>query len=229
MDTAMDQLSLPFRIALLAVLAMAAMWLVVLKPHGGPATASTPAPAAAAAKAPAQAKAPAPAKAKPAGHGPTAPGVAGLSRAVQHARDVAAGKPVSDPTPAGSTTPAAAPAVTAAGAHAAPPVFHPTKVRPAHHAKPVAAHRRRSTLLLFAGAGADDRVAREVVRSLRARGVRTIIAPLSHLDAYQALIGNVDITTSPTLLVIGPTLRTREIVGLPDRAWVQQALRATRR
>lgn len=86
-----------------------------------------------------------------------------------------------------------------------------------------------TTVLLFAGAGADDRVAREVVRSVQRRGVRTIVARLAEVPKYENLVGSVDIVTSPTILVVGPDRTARRIEGLPDLAQVEQALDATRR
>jgi len=204
----MDQLSLPFRIALVAVLAVGAVWMVALRPSSGaPATAPLPTAHHGAATP----------------SGPTAPGVRGLGRAVQHARDVAAGRPVGSASPQvaapARAVPAAKPPTVAKAPSAAPPVApHPRTASP--HARP--------TLLLFAGQGADDAVAREVVRSFRGPHVRTIIAPLSRLALYSRLVGNLQISSSPTILVIAPDLTAQEIVGLPDRAQVQQALAALR-
>lgn len=208
----MDQLSLPFRIALVAVLAACAVWMVALRPSSG-GSADPPLPAAHH-----QAAAPS---------GPTAPGVKGLGRAVQHARDVAAGRPAAAATPAGNahgtSAPEVAPAATPGtaaktpSASPAPVVAHPRSAAP-----------QRPTLLLFAGQGADDAVARQVVRSFGGPHVRTIIASLSQLGLYSRLVGNVQITTSPTILVIAPDLSAQAIVGLPDRAQVAQALAALR-
>lgn len=84
------------------------------------------------------------------------------------------------------------------------------------------------TVLLFAGAGADDAVAREVVRSVRGPGVRVIVAGLEDVGRYQRLLGDIQVAGAPTILVIGPKRTAREIEGLPDELQVRQALAAVR-
>jgi hypothetical protein len=218
----MDQISLPFRIGLAVVLVVAAAWMLVLKPK--PDSGATPsAPAVhqtAGATTPAAASTPA--------SGATAPGTAGLGRAVQKAHGAVAASDASAATSTtaanavGATTTPAAPASTPA---ATPSTGAVKKVAvPQHH---VAKGPRRSTLLLFAAHGADDTVARQVVRSLAGPHVRTIIAPVARIDLYKRLIGSVQVSTSPTIIVIGPTLQAYEITGLPDRVEVQRALAMT--
>jgi hypothetical protein len=189
------QLSRPLLIALVAVAGFAGVWMTVLRPKGG--AAATPAPAAAASTA--------------------VPGGAVIdkARAAVAASDVAAAKAqaaTGTPAPAPATSAPSAPAsTTPAPLTAAPPASHP-----AADARPI--------VLLFAGSGADDAAARAVVRSVRRKGVRTIIAPIGRVADYQRLTGTVAIESAPTILVIGPDHRAQRIVGLPDRAQVEQAL-----
>jgi hypothetical protein len=74
----MAQLSRPYQVALAAIGVLAAVWFIALRGHSGSGGGSSvPAP---------QAAAPAPKAATPAPSSPSAPGVAGLTRAVEKAR-----------------------------------------------------------------------------------------------------------------------------------------------
>src|SRR6476661_4669218 len=195
----MDQISRPVLIALIAVICFAAAWMTVLRPKAAESEGSDP-----------------PAATKPAA--PQAPGVAGLTRAVgkahgavaaSDAASAAAAKAAPDQTAAAAPA-HPAPAVTkrAAARSAAKPAAAPAPAAPKPAAKP--------TVLLFAGAGADDAVARRVVRSVRRPGVRVIIAPLSRVGRYHDLLGKYTVTTAPTILVIGRDRQAHVIEGLPD-------------
>jgi hypothetical protein len=142
---------------------------------------------------------------------PAAAPESGLGRAAEQAR-LAVAK-ANGAAPPGAAPVAAAPAEAASAADEA-------SVAPK---APVAG---RSTVLLFAGSGADDEVAREVVRSVRRPGVRVVIASLSDVASYADLLGDVKIVASPTILVIGADRTALRIEGLPDTAQVEQALRA---
>jgi len=203
MASGMDQISLPFRIALVAMLVFAAAWLTVLRPHAAADTG---------------ADAPLAASSAP----PTAPGAAGLERAVQKARGAAAAEGA-----AGAKAQAADPETPPAPARPAAPA--PAKPAAPARARPAsAAAVQPKTVLLFSGYGADSAAARSVVRSVRGRGVRTIIASLAELDRYRDLVGTVEITSAPTILVIGRDRTAQRIEGLPDVAQVRAALAAAR-
>jgi hypothetical protein len=133
---------------------------------------------------------------------------------------------VAKPAPA-KAKPAKAKPAKAKPAKAKPAKAKPAKAKPAKKNVSVLAP-TRATVLLFAGAGADDGVAREVVRSLRGPRVRTIISPVSRVAAYKSLTGAIQIDTTPTILLITAN-HARRIVGLVDRAEVQQALAAALR
>lgn len=124
---------------------------------------------------------------------------------------------------------ATANAASAAAANATTRAEVPPTARAAPPAaKPQPAPVARTTVLLFAGSGADDAVARGVVRSVRGPGIRVIVAALTDVAKYQELLGAVEIETSPTILVIGKDRQAQRIEGLPDEAQVQQAVRAAR-
>jgi len=143
----MDQISRPLLFLLIAVVGFAGAWMTVLRPsaEGGEETAavnSVAAPVVA------------------------APGVKGLGGAVDKAKGAAAAEAASGevvqevgetaggseqlPSNNGAAAPAPVPASEAPLKAAQPPV------------RPAAA--RKTTVILFAGKGADDRVARDVVR-----------------------------------------------------------------
>ncbi len=82
----------------------------------------------------------------------------------------------------------------------------------------------KAVVLLFAGDGADDKVAREVVRSVHDPRVVTVVTTIGKLGDYAALTGNLEINAAPTILVVGPDRQARMIVGLPDLKQVQSAL-----
>lgn len=133
----MSQISQPVRIALLAVIVIAAAWFMLLRPK--PSSTSSPAPTPTPA---AGAAAPAPTAAAPANTGTLPPGVAGLSRAVQKARDALSASQTqakaaeqANPTVAAATPPATA-AASAASATSRKPAAtaaasHPTGAPPA--------------------------------------------------------------------------------------------------
>jgi hypothetical protein len=203
----MEQVSRPVLIALIAVVGFAGAWMLVLRPKAqseSDSSAATPTAVAA------------------------APGTAGLGRAV----DKANGAVAASRSSAARAEAAANAAGTADGPAAGPPApaAAAPKVTPkvAAAPKPAPSPAAAITVLLFAGKGADDQVARQVVRSIRRPGVKTIVAPLSRVSHYAKMIGSVDIPGSPTILVIGADHRAQRIVGLPDEAQVTQALAAAR-
>lgn len=86
----------------------------------------------------------------------------------------------------------------------------------------------RTTVLLFAGRGADDGVARQVVRSVRREGLRVIVASPAGVARHQRLLGGVEVLSTPTIVVVGPTGTARRIEGLPDAALLEQAIAEAR-
>jgi hypothetical protein len=252
-----DQLALPYRIALLAVLAACALWFVALRPKAE-ATDSTPLPTPSAA---------------------TAPGTKGLGTAVDKAKGAVATSDAaakaseqaanaastgSTLSPRPSTTAAAKPAATKAqpatppatkpaAAKAAAPTAKPVKpakpaAAPAVKAKarakaPAAGTTDRSAPLLAALAkgrvavvlfldarAADDKAVRAAVHQAtkgRAK-VTTRIAPISDVGDYAAITQGVAVAQAPTVLIIGPDKKAQVLTGYVDAASITQAISQAR-
>jgi len=206
----MAQIALPFRIALVAVLVLGALWATVLRPKGDD-TAAVPAPAS------------------------TAPGVDGLTNAVDKAKgaaatsdaanarlDAATGGPHAAATSSGR---AAAPAAGRAAAKA-----KGSSVEGVDAGDPSAPLVRalvegKVVVLLFAGDRAvDDRAARRAVRAVGRRDgdVLVKLAPPRSVGRYEAITRGVKVGQFPTVLVIGPDKVARPITGFTTAGAVDQ-------
>lgn len=248
----MAQLALPYRIALIAVLAACALWFVALRPKAE-ATDSTPLPAPSAA---------------------TAPGTKGLATAVDKAKGAvatsdAAAKASEQAANAASTgsTLSPRPSTTAAPAKPAATKAQPatpattkpsaTKATPAKPAAAPAAKAKakpraqapsagptdRSAPLLAALAkghvavvlfldarAADDKAVRAAVHQAtkgRAK-VTTRIAPISDVGDYAAITQGVAVAQAPTVLIIGPDKKAQVLTGYVDAASITQAISQAR-
>jgi hypothetical protein len=246
-----DQVSRPLIALLLATVGLAGTWMAVLRPHHASSNADAPlvAPSHTAPKHTAPGAAGL-GRAIDHAKGATSAANASVNRtqsAAAHADTAPAAKPA---VPAKPATPAK-PAVTHAAPvkHAAAPVTHTAPVKhatapktsaPVTHvapAKPVtpaepgsarvnqALAAGKSVVLLFAGDGADDTVARQVVRSMHVKNVVTIVTSITQLTRYDSVLTNVDVSAAPTIVVIGPKRQATSIVGLPDIKQIQSALR----
>lgn len=244
----MESLSLPYRIALAAMLVFGVLYLTVLK--GG----SDDADVAPLPTTPAQV---APTATTSAATGPTAPGVKGLSTAVDKAKgaaatSTAANAAIESAAPGGtSAAPAAggsAPAATPAAATPAPAAAKPadaaaTKPAGAGTAKPQTApaapaadvdpsrrilegvkQGRTEVVLFTTRAAADDLAVRAAVRRVdRRRGkVAVHVVPLSQVGRYEAITSGVTIKQSPTVVVIGKGRVARTIVGFTTTQEIDQ-------
>ena len=241
----MSQVSRPMQIALAATLLVLVVWFVALRPK--PAlhddSAATP---------------PAAAPATPAPTGATAPGAAGLGRAVEKAHgavttangDAARAEQTSadGAAPARATTGAAHPAASArTGAGAAAHV-----AKPATHHGAAAAHRRTAGAQVLAVKSAlrhhraiaiafvdprtaDARAVAGEMRHVSHFGGRamTLAVPLSKLSDYAFITKSVEVTVAPTVVIVDPRRRAATIVGFADRGEIEQriadALAAKRR
>jgi hypothetical protein len=118
-------------------------------------------------------------------------------------------------------------AVTKQPAPAAPAAGSAGKSQPTPAAGPLAQAltEGKAVVLLFYGNGADDAVARRVVRAAAGRRVVTRSAPITQLGRFADITRDLDITGAPTILVVGPDRTATEIVGLPDLQQVRAALR----
>jgi hypothetical protein len=204
------------QIALVAVVLLAGMWFTVLRPKSD----AGPAPVAAQ---------------------PTAPGVKGLTTAVGKAKGAAA---ASDATNAriqqstGGSTAASTPAVAAkAGSPAATKPAKPAAAtKPAAQADPSGAllsflSKGKVVVLLFHGDGADDQAARQAVHHVASkdRGVVSAYAPIAKVAQYQAITSGIDVSTAPTILVIGKDRQAKTLTGFVDAGVLWQTIGDVRR
>ncbi|MEY2533614.1 MAG: hypothetical protein QOF29_1524 [bacterium] len=206
----MAQLSLPYRIGLVSMLAILALWFTVLRPKEPAVEAPLPA----------------------------APGVTGLAgaagAATAAAKDSAASAAATESAAksAGSTGGAVAPSGTAT-APAAPAAKAPAKakssVAAADRSAPLlrAIDRDRAVVLLFWNRrGIDDREVRRAVAATDRRAGKVVVkvAGVRDVARYQAITRGVQVLGSPTVLVIGPDRTAKPIVGLTTTGELDQAV-----
>jgi hypothetical protein len=202
-----DQISPPFRIALLAMLAVCALWFTVLRPKPPAAEPATPA----------------------------APGVTGLANDVDAAKGAAAASDAANAKTQAATGGAQAPANTATRrakhAAASPRTAAKPKAKSAagDRSAPLlrALDRKRAVVLLFWNKrGIDDRAVRRAVAQTARRDGRVVVesAAVADVGRYQAITRGANVLESPTVLVIGPTRKARAIVGFTTTAEVDQAV-----
>jgi cytoskeletal protein RodZ len=205
-----DQLSMPYRIALVALLAVGALWFTVLRP-----------------------KAPAPEPAT------TAPGATGLASDVSAAKGAAAASEASaaaTQTAVGGATESAAGAhAAAAGAKAAPGTSGKAAKAP-NAATAMASDRsapllraldrdRAVVLLFFSKRGLEDTAVRRAVADVDRRNGRVVVkaVPVSEVGRYQAITRGVQVLQAPTTLVIAPGKSAKPVVGYTTTAELDQA------
>jgi hypothetical protein len=230
------------QIALVAVVLLAGMWFTVLKPKPD---AGVSAPMAAT---------PAPAATPSASSAPVAPGVKGLTTAIDKAK---AASTTSDAANAkikaatGGATSAATPAATkTAHAHAKSAAARKggTKAatqgaaaaQPAKGAAPVDPSDRllaylgkgKTLVVLFYGKSADDVSARKAVHRTALADPKHVVSayvPISQVGHYAAITSDVDVTTFPTVLVISTDHKATPLTGFIDAGTVKQAVGDARR
>ena len=201
----MDQVSRPMLIALAATVALAALWLVALRPKP-PEVADTPA-------------APVTEVAKAKG--------AAVASDDANARVAAAtgNAPAAAPAPAAAAPAAPAPS---AAKPAAPAAAEPKPANRDEAAVVRDIRRGKVVVMLFWNAkGADDVATRGAVRDLSRHGgkVAVHVVPISRVGRYESITAGVTINQSPTTLVIDKQRRTRAIVGLTEPGELSQAVR----
>lgn len=216
----MAQISLPFRIALIAVALLGAVWFVALRPKGDSA-ADAPLPA--------------------------APGITGLKSATGKAesavkaaqasaeRSEAAAKAAeaesTDPTP---VTPAKAksaePTVTAASKPADAKERRASASRNPAAPLLAALDRGRVVVLLFRNRSDDSAAVARMVRSIGARRkVVARVASIKDVGRYQTFTGTTQVSQAPTTIVIGPRRNAQVIVGFTSIGEIAQAVADVRR
>lgn len=194
----MDQVSLPMRIALGAVLVFAALWFVALRPKPVEEVASDPVPVV---------ETPA---ATPSTSSSDTSGSS--SGAATPAKSDAATPAAEKPAATKKATPAKKKA--ASGGAGAEAVLADLTAG------------RTVVLLVWDGKSADDRSVRRAVSRIDRHGgkVRTHVARVSKLSSYEAITKGVPITESPTVLVIDTKRQARVISGLTVKAEIDDAV-----
>jgi hypothetical protein len=224
-----DQLSPPFRIALVAMLAVCALWFTVLKPKPA---ADAPLPTA-------------PGATRLANDVNAAKGAAATSDAatakVQNATGGTAAKPAATAKHAARATAKHAPPATAKHAapatakHAAPAATPkaatptPKPAVPADPSKPLlsALDAKKAVVVLFYNrAGIDDRAVRKAVAATARHHGKVVVkaVPVSKVGRYEPITRGAEVLQSPTVLVIAPDRKARAIVGFTTKAELDQAI-----
>ena len=201
----MDSVSRPLLIALGAMVALLAIWLVALRPKPVSVDSTPLAPTQAIPKAKA------------------AVGVSDAANAKVQAATGAGAQPATA-APAAPAT-AAAPAAPAPAAPAAKPARHPASRLDRPILREIAAH--KVVVVLFWNAkAADDVATRGALRGLdRHRGkVAVHVVPIGDVGRFPALTKDVTIAQSPTTLVIGRKRSARVITGLSEPRELAQAV-----
>jgi hypothetical protein len=202
-----DQIALPYRIGLGALLVLAALWFTVLKP--GPVEAPQPAPA--------------------------APGVTGLGNAVKGAKGAVA--TANDAGAAGAADPTAEPAASGAQAAATPAgdgakakaaaSSDASATETADEAAPLLRDLSagKVVVLAFLGRGSDDGAVRAALREVRSHGGRVVVrsASVERVARYGAITTEVKVAGTPSVLVLGQGPKARTLTGLTTTAEVDQA------
>jgi cytoskeletal protein RodZ len=230
-----EQISLPYRIALGALLVIGALWFTVLRPK----PAATPPP--------------------------TAPGVAGLARATQNAKNAVAASKSSaaesqaaanrvgqtrSATPTKATagvTKSPAAATSPKATTATPVVRHhrvvPRKTAPGAATKPSPTlvqadggkdpsaplladldHGRTLVLLFWNKKGSDDRAVRSAVKGVGRHHGKVVVKaiPASQVGDYEAITRGAQVLQSPTILVIGKDKKAHPIIGFTYTGEIDQ-------
>ena len=206
----MDQIALPYRVALVALLAAAALWFTVLRPKGdSPSTAPSP----------------------------QAPGVAGLNRAIDKAKGASGASDAANAAAGAENITAPGAAGTHAGTQAAPGATAPAAAqKPADDG--VAAGDPSAPLVRALGegkvvvmlfwnrSGADDRAARAAIAGVGRHHGAVVVktAPVKSVGRYEAITRGAKVTESPTILVIDALKIAVPIVGYTTAGEVNQTV-----
>jgi hypothetical protein len=255
-NAGVDQVSRPMQIALVAVVLLAGMWFTVLKPKPDSGSDFKPTPTPAASSATSQPVAPgvkglatAVDKAK---------GASATSDAANADIEAATGGSAAAATSASAPKPAAAKAATPAAkakatkrtgastAKAAKPAAAAksgTKAATATAAGAAAGvdpsvrllsylDKGKVLVILFEGKGADDKAARRAVHQTALRDSKHVVSayiPVADVGKYEAITSDVQVLTSPTVLVIGKDRKATALTGFLDAPVIRQAVGDARR
>lgn len=240
-NVVMNQVSRPFQIALVVVVAFLGVWMVALRPSSSSSTGTTTSPApAASTKTSGNAILSAPAKARAAVAAANA-----VSGAAATASPGTGTSPAAPPTPA-TTGSTAVPATTAPAAGAGAGAGTQSKAGTKAQAAPAAGQaiptrsaqqrlgvigraieaRKVVAILFYNPRGADDReVKGELAAVPSSRGkVVSLAVPLTELSNYPVVTSQVPVTMSPTLVIVNPRRQASTIVGFADGFEISQRI-----
>jgi hypothetical protein len=211
-----DQISPPFRIALVAMLAVCAVWFTVLRPEA-PSTDTPPA---------------APGTTGLANDVNAAKGAVAKSNAASAATDAATGGSTATSEPKAATSKPATSAAkpTARGAHAAVAGKNAHVVSagttPSAPLLRAIDAKRAVVLLFWNRKGSEDRAVRRAVSATNRRkgDVVVKVAPVKDVARYGAITRGAQVLQSPTVLVIAPGRKARAIVGFTTNGEIDQAV-----
>jgi hypothetical protein len=249
----MAQISRPFRIALVVMGLLVAVWLIALREHSSGASVSGGSPQAQSQPAPAVAK---PSAASPIYHG-SAPGVEGLTRAIAKAHGAVAAsehnfqRAQGQPAQASSPTPAAAGAATtaspraqspttnrpatatvaASGAHRAHPRAGPSSARVVYSKQAAIEGElergKVAAILLWSANGSTDAVVRrelQVAGQAMRGSVVVYEAHPSQVASFGSFTSAVPVYATPTILIVNRRGHTTTVSGLTDAFSIEQAI-----
>jgi len=239
----MAQLSRPYQVALAAIGLLAAVWFIALRGHSGTSggagaapTASTPAPR------PVQ-----PATPSAPYHG-SAPGIAGLTRAIEKARGAVAQSEANARQLQEKSAQTSSPSASVAPPHS-PARTHTTRAGtgspragvPARQTLVEGELKQGSTVLVlfWDRKGADDLAVRRELRALQAfhrvfglpQNRRIVVheARAGEVGSFGSFTRAVQVYSTPTILIILPNGKTSTLTGLTDAYAIQQAISEARR
>jgi hypothetical protein len=201
-----SQISPPIRIVLIAAVAILAAWMLFLRPKAEPTTPSTPA-------------------------AKTAPGVKGLSTAVDKAKgasatsdaanakiQAASGEAKTGSTSASGTTSKSSPANGAAKTAAASGL--PARVQKALDAKKVL------VLFFYNPKSADDVATKAALKKVDRWGGQVVVqsANVNSVARYTKVAKGADVEQTPTVVVVDRTAKAERLVGYQDTRSIDQAV-----
>jgi len=203
-----SQISPPIRIVLIAVVGLLAAWMLFLRPKTEPAAAPTPTTA-------------------------TAPGVTGLSNAVDSAKAAGAAQEardgkVQEATGEASGATGTAPATkSGAKGSAAPAVAESAaaKTLPQPVRKALAAN-KILVLAFFNPKASDDRAARRALADVNRWNGEVVVrsADIARVSRFGAVTRGADVRQSPTIVVVDRDEKAETLVGFEDTLSIDQAV-----
>jgi hypothetical protein len=236
--------SRPLLIGLLATLSIAGVWFVALKPPGKGADSNSPynGPISQAQKAVVQSQVAA-AKSEQAAGNETTPAATPTPPSA-----LATAKPSVPIHPAVKHPVATHPAVTHhVAVHSSTPVTHTAPKHPVvvtHHTPKAAqiapwdqsakilsaiAHHNVAVVLFWTKGGSDDNSVRRSVQQIgKGKHTAAFVIPMKDVGKYEAITNGMEITVSPTTLIIGPKDQFIPIIGYTTVPTIQQYVNSVR-